>query len=452
MIYNPHGYQRRATWWILSHTRCALFLEMGLGKTVATLTAIAALKAAGYLTHPVLVVAPKKVAELTWQDEISKWNHLGSLTCSTVLGPPQTRIRALKSDADIYVTSRDSLTWLADQPCCPQWSMLVLDELTSYKSHKSQRFAAAARLASRTPYVVGLTGTPIPNGLQDIWSQIFLLDGGARLGQRYSQFEARWLSIFRHNGIPVKTSPRKGAEEEVRSLISDICLSMRAEDYLELPDRRVIDVQVVLPPKSLKRYLELQREYVLEALDERGVISASNAAVLGNKLSQLANGAIFDDNHTWHAEHQAKIETLSELIEMASTPILCFYQYTHDAERILSALSDKVTCRLYQGAEDAKDWSSGEIRLLLAHPASCAYGINLQTGGHTIVWFGTGWNLELYEQANARLHRQGQRMPVTIYRLVCSDTIDVKMAAALEGKADMQEAFMAYLSNLARNI
>lgn len=432
MNFIPHPYQSRAVEWIEDHPRCLLFLDMGLGKSVIALTAAASLMAMGEVSR-VLVVAPKKVAESTWASEAGKWDHL-DLRVSVILGTERQCRAAMEREADVYVTSRDRVVWLYRQTKGrPFFDMAVVDELTSFKSPSSMRFKALRRWLAAVPRVVGLTGTPTPNGLKDLWGQVCVVDNGKRLGQFVTRFRERWFDAITHNHIVIKLTPKKGAEEEIQSLISDIALTMRAEDWLQLPPLVENDVPVALPDAKLRAYARFQKECVLEA--GKTQITAASAAALMNKLSQFANGAVYDEDRNVTEIHSEKLEALSEIAESTDSPLLVFYSYRHDASRILARFPG---ARMYEGAADLDDWNAGRIPMLLAHPASCAYGLNMQQGGHTVVWFSTGWNLELYQQANARLHRQGQQRPVTVHRLIASGTVDERMAAAITGKAESQ--------------
>lgn len=439
MNFTPHPYQKRAIAWIEDHPRCLLFLDMGLGKSVISLSAIHRLIVMAEAER-VLVVAPKRVAESTWSREAEKWDHL-DLRVSTVLGTEKQRLAALEAEADVYVTSRDQVVWLLGQ--APRlakrvkggvfFDMAVIDELTSFKNHAAKRFKALRKLLQPAKRVVGLTGTPTPNGIKDLWGQVCVVDGGARLGRSVTRFRERFLNIVMHNHIPVKIYPKPGAEEEIMGLLGDIALTMRAEDWLSLPPLMERDLPVSLPVGAMRAYRKFTRDYVLRLKGER--ITAESAGVLVNKLSQYANGAIYTEEGSAVGIHDAKLEMLGEIMESADSPILCFYLFRHDADRIRERYPE---ARLYEGPGDLDDWNSGRIPLLLAHPASCAYGLNMQQGGHTAVWFSTGWNLELYQQANARLHRQGQRKPVTVFRLIARGTIDERMAEAISTKGRNQ--------------
>lgn len=454
MRYDPYDYQRVASQWIKDHPRCALFLDMGLGKTVSTLTALQDLMddcEAG----TALVVAPKKVAETTWTTEASKWDHLRSLRVVKVLGTEKQRLTALQEKADVYVTGRDNFVWLVGKygGMLP-FDVLVIDELTSFKSPSSQRFKAMRMATPTVSRVIGLTGTPAPNGLKDLWAQVYCLDMGARLGKSVTRYKEAYFDIYRRDHVELRCDPKKGAEEAIRSKIADICLSMQAADYLQLPDLLVHTVRVELSPAEMRRYRKFEREKVLEFVEEhdgeQGHILANSAAGLMGKLSQYANGAVYDEERNVHEIHSGKVDRLAEIVEAANgAHVLVFYQYKHDVPRIMARLKD-LRVATYEGEQQLADWNEGRIDVLLAHPASTAYGLNMQQGGHYIVWFGTGWNLELYQQANARLHRQGQQHPVTVYKLLCAGTVDERANDALEGKKSVQQGLLDGLNYLRR--
>lgn len=449
MKFKAHPYQDRAIQWILDHPKCGLFMEMGLGKSVCTLTAVQRLMDDMEIGR-VLVVAPKKVAESTWSDEASKWDHL-DLRTSVVAGTPAQRLKALATDAEIYVLGRDSVVWLQGlkpEKERPRFDMIVIDELTSFKHHSSQRFKAMRKLRAEARRIVGLTGTPAPNGLLDLWGQIYCLDGGERLGRFVTHYRREWFDCVMHDNIPIRIWPKPGSAEEILRRISDICFTMKAADYLALPPVTFRDVPVSLPPKAMAGYRKFERDRVAEFRDAtgKGQVTAENAAALVNKLSQYANGCIYDEDGCEREIHGAKLEMLMELVEKAASPVLCFYAYRHDVRRICEAAPKGLRVRVYKDAEDLRAWNAGEVDLLLAHPASTAYGLNMQRGGHVIVWFSTGWNLELYQQANARLHRQGQTLPVTVYDLVATGTADERMVAALQGKTATQESVVKRLA------
>lgn len=416
---------------------------------MTTLTAIKELKYNRFAVGKVLVVAPKKVAEGTWTKEKDKWDHTRILRVSQVLGSQARRIRALNTPADIYITNRENVAWLVDH-YRNSWpfDMVVVDESSSFKSHNSKRFKALASVSGRIQRMVELTGTPSPNGLEDLWAQVYLLDGGERLGKRYGQFRERYFDPGkRGNGVIYSWDPKAGSEQGILDKISDICISMKAEDYLQLPDITYSQVPVVLDARAEKAYRELEREMVLALPEEDGDISVTSAAALSNKLLQLANGALYDDGHQAHEVHSCKIEAFMELVEsLQGKPALVFYNFQHDKGRIKKALAKTgLRVRELRGPQDEDDWNAHKVDILLAHPASAAYGLNLQQGGNHVIWFGLNWNYELYSQANKRLHRQGQEEKVIVHHLVCQGTRDEDVMAALERKEGVQEWVMQSL-------
>lgn len=444
MKFQPHPYQQYCIQRLITDCALGLFLDMGLGKTVSTLTAIADLIYNRFQVCKVLVIAPKKVAEATWSKEVEKWDHLQMLRVSTVLGSAAKRIRALATPADLYVINRENISWLVDY-YRNDWpfDMVVLDESSSFKNPQAKRFKALKLVRSRIKRIVELTGTPAPNGLMDLWAQIYLLDGGARLGKTITGYRERYFQPDARNAQQVFSyKPKKTADQTVHGLISDICISMKAEDYLQLPDLVSVTVPVKLAPAAQKAYDRMEKEMLLEIDDE--TIDAGSAAVLSNKLLQLCNGAIYDTMHGIHVVHDCKLTAFLELMEgLAGKPALVFYAFQHDRDRILSALAGSgLRVRQYGKPQDADDWNAGKIDILLAHPASTAYGLNLQQGGNHVIWYGLTWSLELYQQANKRLHRQGQTEKVIVHNLIVENGMDVDVMQALEGKADTQDALM----------
>ena len=430
---------------------------MGLGKTVTTLTAVKELKYNRFLVRKVLVIAPKKVAEGTWTREAAKWGHTQMLRVSPVLGSQTKRIRALNTPADLYIINRENVCWLVDyyRNAWP-FDMVVVDESSSFKSHSAKRFKALASVGDRIDRMVELTGTPSPNGLEDLWSQIFLLDGGERLGKRYTQFRERYFQPDKRgaDGMVYSYEAKPGTEASILEKISDICISMKAEDYLQLPDITYHEIPVELDSKSLKAYCELEREMVLQLPEDDETISVTSAAALSNKLLQLANGALYGEDRQVHEVHSCKVEAFLELIEsLQGKPALVFYNYQHDRTRILKALEKSgLAVRELKTTQDEDDWNAGKIQILLTHPASSAYGLNLQQGGNHVIWFGLTWNYELYTQANKRLHRQGQKEKVIIHHLVCSGTRDTDVMQALQRKDDVQSWVMESLKARIRKI
>ena len=454
MIFRPYEYQQAAIRWILKNPRCGLLLDMGLGKSVITLTAVQQLMDYCEVSRT-LVVAPKKVAETTWTAEAEKWEHLKGLRVVKVMGTKKQRKLALASKADVYVIGRDSFVWLVglyggNLP----FDVLVIDELTSFKSSKSNRFKAMRMATPTVSRVIGLTGTPAPNGLIDLWAQMYCIDMGARLGKSVTKYRETYFETHKWNNIIVRCDVKKGCEEVIRAKIADICLSMQAKDYLQLPDMITHTEKVELSSKTMAAYTKFEKEKVLEFQEEHtgeaSNILANSAAGLMNKLSQFANGAIYDEDRNVHEVHDEKLDRLAEIIEAANgSSVLVFYQFKHDIDRIAKKLKG-YRVKVYQGEAELKEWNAGKIDVLLAHPASTAFGLNMQDGGHYIVWYGTGWNLELYQQANARLHRQGQQHPVTVYQLICTGTVDERAAAALESKKGVQQGLLDSLNYLMR--
>lgn len=396
------------------------------------------------------MIAPKKVAEGTWTREKDKWEHTKILRVSPVLGSQAKRIRALNTPADIYITNRENVCWLVDyyRNSWP-FDMVVIDESSSFKSHTAKRFKALASMGGHIDRLVELTGTPSPNGLDDLWAQVFLLDGGERLGKRYTQFRERYFQPDKRgaDGMVYSYEAKPGSEQSILSQISDICISMKAEDYLQLPDITYHEIPVVLDTKAEKAYRELERKMVLELPEDEDEISVTSAAALSGKLLQLANGAVYDDDHQVHEVHGCKLEAFMELIEsLQGKPVLVFYNFQHDKSRLLAALGKTgLRVRELKKAQDEDDWNAGRIDVLLAHPASAAYGLNLQQGGNHVVWFGLTWNYEQYTQANKRLHRQGQTQKVIIHHLVCRGTRDEDVMRALDAKDDVQNWVMQSL-------
>lgn len=447
MKFVPHSYQRYCINRVLTTPALGLLLDMGLGKTVITLTAVNDLKYNRFAVNKVLVIAPKKVAESTWAKEAAKWDHLKLLRISTVLGSQAKRIRALNTPADIYVINRENVQWLVeyyrnDWP----FDMVIVDEFSSFKNHQAKRFKALKNIRPHIKRIVGLTGTPAPNGLLDLWAQVFLLDGGQRLGKTITGFRERYFEPDQRNRDRVFTyAPKIGADEVIQRLIGDICVSMKAEDYLELPDITYNNIPVALDSKAEKAYQKLETEMLLQV--DESTIDAGSAAVLTNKLLQLCNGAVYDENRNIVEIHNNKIEAFMELIEgLNGKPALVFYNFQHDKDRIKKALAKThLRVRELKTPEDENDWNNREIDILLAHPASAAYGLNLQQGGNHVIWFGLNWSLELYQQANKRLHRQGQTEKVIIHHLVVEGGVDEDVVAALEDKTSTQDRLMAAL-------
>lgn len=437
MIFKPHKYQQIAIDKIFELPRCGLFLEMGLGKTVITLTALERLMYDRFEVGRVLVIAPLRVAEDTWSRESEKWDHLKHLRISKILGTPQKRREALAADADIYVINRENVVWLCSE-LAGDWPFdtVVIDELSSFKSPKAQRFKALRKYIVKSKRVIGLTGTPAPNGLIDLWSQIYLIDGGERLGRTVTGYRDRYFLPDKRNGMTIFTYKLKpDADRLIWDKLSDICISMRAEDWLTLPERIDNLVTVRLTDKQRKAYDEFEREQYIEFAE--GEVTALSAAALTNKLLQFSNGAVYKSDGGYIETGSGKLDALEDIITAAGgRPVLCFYSYKHDLERIRARFDFAQTL---DNSSQIERWNRGEIPLLLAHPASAGHGLNLQAGGSIIVWFGLTWSLELYQQANARLHRQGQQQKVIVHHLITEGTCDEKVYQSLQGKSCVQD-------------
>lgn len=445
MRFQPHKYQDYAIQRIFDTPAAGLFLEMGLGKTVITLTAIDDLLYNLFDAVKVLVIAPLRVAEDTWSRESHKWDHLQHLKISKVLGSRKQRENALATKADVYIINRENVEWLVsyygnDWP----FDTVVIDELSSFKSPSAKRFKALRRIRPLIKRIIGLTGTPAPNGLMDLWSQLYLLDQGERLGKTITGYRERYFTPGARNGYVVYDwKQKKEAEEAVFEKISDICVSMKSEDWIDMPEKIERVVPVVLSPDVKAKYKQLERDLLLPMKDAD--IVANTAAVLSNKLLQLANGAAYDENKGVQEIHSAKLDALEDILEAANGhPVLLFYSYKHDLERIQRKFPHCRTLRKgAEGSKDIADWNAGKISILAVHPASAGHGLNLQDGGSIIVWFGLTWSLELYQQANARLYRQGQKRSVIIHHLVAEGTIDDDVMDAIQNKAAGQDALMA---------
>lgn len=448
MKFKPHAYQERCIRFILDHPAAGLFLDMGLGKTVITLTAISALLDTFEVSR-VLVIAPLRVAEDTWTREAAKWDHLKGLRIARVLGSKHQRIAALREDADVYVVNRENVPWLV-RTLGPDWffDMIVIDELSSFKNPQSLRFKMLRKMRPFASRVVGLTGTPASNSLLDLWSEIYLLDMGERLGKFVTHYRNAYFrpSYISPQGAVYSYVPRHGAMEQITARIADITISMKASDYIELPDQIETDIFVELPDPAKRIYRKMEKDMLVE-LDGEGVCALSAAACVA-KLGQMANGFAYGEDKNQHPIHTAKLDALREIVEQAAESgesVLVFYEYVHDADTINEALHKQVIIRQLQSEIDIVLWNRGEIGVLLAHPASVGYGLNLQQGGHVIVWYGLTWSLEQYLQANARLHRQGQEKPVVVYRILAKGTVDEQIAASLTRKDTTQNAVLEIL-------
>lgn len=440
MRYKPHNYQTQATSFIINHDEAAVFLGMGLGKSVIALTAIWQLVLDYFLVQRVLVIAPLRVARDTWPQEAAKWDHLQGLSLAVAVGNKQDRLDALAKSAMVTVINRENVPWLvAHYGAAWPFDMVVIDELSSFKNHRAKRFTTLVKMRPHVSRWIGLTGTPASNGLMDLWAQFRLLDGGSRLGRYITRFRDRWFVPDKRGGMQVFTyKPRAGAEDEIYEAISDMTLSMRTTDHLTLPELTLTTTKVKLADQERAVYERLEQDLVIE-LDGQ-VVDAANAAVLSGKLLQLASGAIYDENGDAIVVHGAKLDALEDLVEAANGQnLLVAYWYKHDLERIIERFPQ---ARLLKTAEDIAAWNNSEITLGLIHPASAGHGLNLQAGGHLLIWFSLTWSLELYQQTNARLYRQGQTQPVTITHLVAEKTLDEAVLTALDTKNLTQTALI----------
>ncbi len=440
MKYNPHDYQRYAAEFIITHPISALLLDMGLGKTSITLTAINDLLFDSFEIHKVLVVAPLRVARDTWSAEIEKWEHLKNLQYSVVVGPAQERLKALCTPADIYIINRENIQWLVEESGLTfDFDMAVIDELSSFKNHQSKRFKAFMKVRPKLKRIVGLTGTPASNGLMDLFAEFKLLDMGERLGRLIGQYRNAYFQPDKRNGMVVYSyKPLPDAEQRIYDKISDITISMKATDHLKMPELISAEYTVQLSENEKEKYDRLKKDLIFSTEDNE--VTAANAASLSNKLSQMANGAVYsDDGETVHI-HDRKLDALEDIIEsMNGRPLLVAYWFKHDLERI----KKRFEIREIKSSEDISDWNSGKIPVALIHPASAGHGLNLQSGGSTLVWFGLTWSLELYQQTNARLWRQGQTADtVVIQHIIAKSTIDEQIMKALKTKDTTQAALI----------
>ena len=441
--FTPYPHQAAGIDWILSRPACALLWGMGTGKTVTTLTAIDLLLNDYLEDGPALVIAPKRVAEDTWSKEAAKWEHLKHLKVVKIMGTAKQRIDALRSVyegpfADVYVINRENVVWLVEH-LGGRWPfpIVVLDELSSFKSNQAKRWKALKRVRGRIHRIIGLTGTPRPNGLEDLWPEMYLLDQGERLGRTLTAFRSKYLVPEKMNGhIVYSYKPRPGAEAEVYDRLADLCMSIRKEDVLQLPGQIYEDIELTPSAQLLRKYRQFERDAVLEVLDGDEIM-AGTAAALTNKLLQFANGAIYDMDGQAHELHTVKLDALEELVEEAGgDPVLVLYAYKHDADRIRKC----IPCRSLDTSADIDDWNAGKIPVALAHPASIGHGLNLQEGGHITIWYGLTWSLELYQQANERLNRPGQTQVCRVYHLILKGTHDERVLQALKNKDKGQAA------------
>ena len=439
MRYEPHDYQKYATDFILMHPIAAVFLEMGLGKSVITLTALFDLLLDQFLVRKVLVIAPLRVARGTWSSEIRKWDHLSGLTYSVAVGNESERRTALMRTVDIYIINRENVDWLITKSGIPfDFDMVVIDELSSFKSHQAKRFKSLLKARPSVKRIVGLTGTPSSNGLMDLWAEFRLLDLGQRLGRYISHYRAAYFTPDKRNAeVIFSYKPLPGAEDAIYQRISDVTISMKSCDYLKLPKCVINEVPVVMNNKEMAVYDRFREDMVTKIRDKE--IDAANAAVLSGKLLQMSNGAVYDEEKVSCHIHDRKLDALEDLIEGANgKPVLIAYWYQHDAERIRA----RFPVREIRTSKDIEDWNAGKISAAIIHPASAGHGLNLQAGGSTLIWFGLTWSLELYQQTNARLHRQGQKETVVIHHIIAKGTIDEDVMKALRKKEKTQDALI----------
>jgi len=439
MKYNPHKYQAYSTKFIIDHPVSAILLSCGLGKTVITLTAIQELMFDRFEVKKPLIIAPLRVCSSSWPEEIKKWDHLKGLTYSVATGPESERKKALKRKADLYIINRENVTWLVEKSGLPfDYDMLVLDELSSFKSHQSKRFKSLLKVRPKVKRIVGLTGTPSSNGLMDLFAEFRILDMGERLGRYIGQYRRNYFLPDKRNAqVIFSYKPLPGAEDAIYKKISDITISMKACDYLKMPKLVMNEVKVTLAPKEQKLYDRLKIDMVVSLKDKE--IDAVNAASLSNKLLQMANGAVYSDDGKAVLIHERKLDALEDLIESANgKPVLIAYWFKHDLERI----KKRFPVREIKTDKDIKDWNAGGIPLAILHPASAGHGLNLQAGGSTLIWFGLTWSLELYQQTNARLWRQGQKDTVVIHHIITKGTIDENVMESLKRKDKTQAALI----------
>lgn len=435
MKYNPHDYQKYATNFVLEHPVAAIFLDCGMGKSVITLTAIYELLYNSFEVRKVLVIAPLRVARDTWPAEIEKWDHLKGLTYSVVIGTEPERKEALRKSAGIYLINRENVDWLINKSGFPfDFDMVVIDELSSFKSASAKRFKSLLKIRPKVKRIVGLTGTPSSNGLMDLWAEFRILDMGERLGRYITHYRNNFFMPDKRNQQMIFSyKPRPGAEDAIYRLISDITISMKSADFLKMPECIMNEVEVKLSENEWSVYDELRQEMVVSLEDEE--IDAANAAALSGKLLQMANGAIYNEEKEVFHIHNRKLDALEDLIEGANgKPVLVAYWYNHDLERI----KKRFKVREIKTSKDIRDWNNGEIPIAVIHPASAGHGLNLQSGGSTLIWFGLTWSLELYQQTNARLYRQGQNDTVVIHHIIAKDTIDEDVMRALRLKEKTQ--------------
>ena len=440
MKYVPHDYQQYATEYIKSHPVAAVLLDMGLGKTAISLTALLDLLFDSFEAHRILVIAPLRVARDTWPAEIEKWDHLSMLTYSVAVGSEKDRKAALMRDADIYIINRENVQWLVEQSGIPfTFDTVIVDELSSFKNHQSKRFKALMKVRPRIKRIVGLTGTPSANGLMDLWAEFKVLDMGHRLGRFIGMYRNNYFRPDKRNGqIIYSYKLLHGADKAIYKQISDITISMKATDHLKMPELVMNTHTVELSDDEREHYDELKQTLVLQLPEKE--ITVANAAALTGKLLQMANGAIYDDDGDHIHIHDRKLDALEDLIEGANgKPVLVAYWFKHDLERIKS----RFKVREIKSSSDIREWNAGKIPVAVIHPASAGHGLNLQTGGSTLIWFGLTWSLELYQQTNARLWRQGQQDTVVIHHIITDDTVDGRVLKALQSKEKIQDSLIA---------
>lgn len=445
MKFIPHDYQQYAIQFLTEHPVAALLLDMGLGKTVTTLTAINELLFDRFEIRRVLVIAPLRVARDTWSAEIEKWEHLKHLKYRVAVGTSAERRQALHAKTDICILNRENISWLVEESGIPfDFDMLVIDELSGFKNHQTKRFKALMKVRPKVKRIVGLTGTPSSNGLMDLWAEFRLLDMGQRLGRFIGQYRTTYFQPDKRNGMVVYSyKPLPQAEKQIYDKISDITISMKAIDYLQMPELLMTESRVQLSKQEAERYKQLKQDLVLDLPE--GEITATNAAALSNKLCQMSNGAIYDDENNMIPIHSRKLDALEDMIESANgKPVLVAYWFKHDRTRITERLRKLgVVYQEIKSAESIKNWNSGKLQVALIHPASAGHGLNLQAGGNFLVWFGLTWSLELYQQTNARLWRQGQQSEtVVIQHIITKGTIDEHILKALQAKDETQTALM----------
>lgn len=440
MLYVPRPHDIHAFDHAVNHPYCGLFLDMGLGKTAIVLTVINRLMYQEAEVNRVLVVAPKRVALTVWKQEAANWDHLNHLKFSIVWGTQKERVAALKKKADIYVINRENLAWLVARLGGKfPFPMVILDESSSFKDHRSQRFKAMKLVRPQVKRLIELSGTPAPNSLMDLWSQIYLLDQGARLGKTVTGFREKYFTPDKREGHIVFSYVLKNdAKQVIYNKIGDICISMTKEDYLDLPPSIENEIYLELPDEIQAQYDKFEEDSIMELVDKE--VTAANAAALTNKLLQFANGAIYYEDKKWQLIHDVKMEALEEVLEeLAGNPVIVLYTYRHDLERIMAKYPK---ARMLNTEKDIKDWNAGKIEIAVGHPASMGHGLNLQFGGNNLIFFGLNWSLELFLQVRDRLVRPGQTKPVYMHRLIMKKTMDVDVKNALRKKAAGQNALL----------